>query len=666
MSCGHLSFALWEGHHGLFAQARIPANRAALSLTDMRHEVGACGEAGAHVNRVLFSTMFDSPLRPLALAALCCAAVLSASPATAQVADDQRIVITAARAEQPLADALPSTRVITRADIDAAAASDLPGLLRSLTSIDVAQTGPLGSQASLFLRGADSRQTLVLVDGVPLVRADFGTASWQHLPLDQIERIEIVRGNLAALYGAQAVGGVVQIVTRRAGTPEFTLALGSQGTRQAAAAAGTQFGEDSTRTRLSASLSWRRSDGFSARDPRVDPGANPDRDGAQQGSASARVEQTWAPGQRTELSLLSTHTRSDYDGYTPGLSDRLSTQVEKWGVVSRHALGRETALRIELGQSAERFDDPTGFAPNGHNRVRQGVVEWDWQLAPAHSLQAALETRRERFEDSTTPLHDRKTDSVRLAWLGRPSAAWQVQAALRSDDSSDFGRATTGLLALAWLPAPGWKFSAQAATGFSAPSFVDMQYANPAVPLKPERSRQGELAVQWTEGAAQARLALFKQRQRDRIDFDPVTFEAGNIARARNQGLEAMLQWPIGAALLGADLTLQDPRNDLTDRPLKRRSKQSLALNATLPLAGWRLGVALRHTGQRLDTDPVTFADAMNGARNTLDLHASYALSAQWRVAAKVENATAAHTSDVLGYTAPPRSVLLTLQGALR
>ena len=252
MSCGHLSFALWEGHHGLFAQARIPANRAALSLTDMRHEVGACGEAGAHVNRVLFSTMFDSPLRPLALAALCCAAVLSASPATAQVADDQRIVITAARAEQPLADALPSTRVITRADIDAAAASDLPGLLRSLTSIDVAQTGPLGSQASLFLRGADSRQTLVLVDGVPLVRADFGTASWQHLPLDQIERIEIVRGNLAALYGAQAVGGVVQIVTRRAGTPEFTLALGSQGTRQAAAAAGTQFGEDSTRTRLSA------------------------------------------------------------------------------------------------------------------------------------------------------------------------------------------------------------------------------------------------------------------------------------------------------------------------------------------------------------------------------------------------------------------------------
>ena len=78
------------------------------------------------------------------------------------------------------------------------------------------QTGPLGAQASLFLRGADSRQVLVLVDGVPFARADFGTASWQYLPLDQIERIEIVRGNHSSVYGAQAIGGVVHVITRRA------------------------------------------------------------------------------------------------------------------------------------------------------------------------------------------------------------------------------------------------------------------------------------------------------------------------------------------------------------------------------------------------------------------------------------------------------------------
>ncbi len=610
--------------------------------------------------------MFRLSFRPLASAALC-SAFVSTSPSTqAQSAADQRVVITAARAEQPLADALPSTRVITRAEIDAAAASDLPGLLRSLTSIDVAQTGPLGSQASLFLRGADSRQTLALVDGVPLLRADFGTASWQHLPLEQIERIEIVRGNLSALYGAQAVGGVVQIVTRRATTPQVSLALGSQGTRQAAASGGMLLGDASTPTRLTASLSSRRTDGFSARDASVDPGANPDRDGASQTAASARIEQTWAPGQRTELNLLSVKTRSDYDGYTPGLTDRLSTRVGTFSAVSRHALNAQTALRIDLGQTTERFEDPTGLAPPGSNRVRQGVLELAWDTSDKQSLQAALETRRERFDDTNTPLKNRNTDSLRLAWLARPAAAWQVQAALRSDDSSDFGRANTGLAAIAWQASRAWKFSAQLASGFSAPSFVDMQYANPAVPLKPERSRQAELAAQWSEGAAQARVALFAQRQRDRIDFDPQTFEAGNIARARNRGLEAMLQWPVGAALIGADLTLQDPRNAITDQPLKRRAKQSLALNASVPFSAWQFGAALRHTGQRLDTDPVSFSDAMNPARNTLDLTASVVLGPQWRLTAKVENATASRTSEVLGYTAPPRSLLVSLQGTLR
>ena len=167
---------------------------------------------------------------PHALVALSSLACASLSARAEPPAAPTTIVITAARAEQPLSDALPSTRVITRAEIDALRPADLPGLLRALTSIDVAQTGPLGSQTSLFLRGADSRQTLVLVDGVPWLRADFGTASWQNLPIEQIERVEIVRGNLSALYGAQAIGGVVQITTRRAQAPQASASIGSQGT----------------------------------------------------------------------------------------------------------------------------------------------------------------------------------------------------------------------------------------------------------------------------------------------------------------------------------------------------------------------------------------------------------------------------------------------------
>ena len=582
-------------------------------------------------------------------------------------ASPSTIVITAARIEQALPDALPSTRVIGRAEIEALQASDLPALLRTLTSIDVAQSGPLGSQTSLFLRGADSRQVLVLVDGVPLLRADFGTASWQHLPLDQIERVEIVRGNLSALYGAQAVGGVVQIVTRRARAPQASVSFGSQGTVAAAVAGGARLGGGATR--LSASLSTRRTDGYSARDAAVDPSANPDRDPARQHAGSAQLEQQWAAGQRTQFNLLSSRTRSAYDGYAAGASDVLSTRTDGAGLNSRHDLADALALTVDLGQTRERFDDPTGYATSGSNRVRIAGLQLAWQASANHDWQLGAEAKHERSGDSNTPARTRQTDSLRVGWLGRfgTADALQLQANLRGDSSSAFGNANTGLLALAYTLAPGWKASAQWSSGFSAPSFVDEVYADPAVPLRAERSRQAELALQWSGSrGGLARAAWFTQRQRDRISFDPVTFATVNIARAHNRGLELIAQWPLGPGRLGAEATLQDPRDASTDQPLKRRARQSLALNYSAAVGGWQGVTALRHTGKRLDTDPVTFASAYNPARTTLDLALQRQLTPTWRLSAKLENLGGGTASEVLGYTAAPRSVLVALQASLR
>jgi len=601
----------------------------------------------------------------LALASLASLAQTTPEPAT--------IVITAARAEQALPDVLPSTRVIGRAEIDALQPADLPGLLRALTSVDVAQTGPLGSQTSVFLRGADSRQTLVLVDGVPLLRADFGTASWQNLSVEQIERVEIVRGNLSSLYGAQAIGGVVQIVTRRAQAPQASVSVGSQGTQAAALAGGTQWGSGDTGTRFSAALSLRKTDGYSARDAAVDPAANPDRDPARQTGASAQIEQVWAPGQRTQFNIMASRTRSAYDGFSPGLDDVLTTRTDLAGLSSRHALSTSLVLGVDVGQTRERFEDPTGFAPAGDNRVRLAGAQLAWQASPEHAWQLGVEAQRERFTDTTTPVRTRGTDSLRLGWLGQfggmgsDPAPLQLQANLRSDRSSAYGRATTGLLAVAYTLQPGWKASAQWSTGFSAPSFVDELYANPATQLRAERSRQAELALQWSgAGGALARAAWFAQRQRDRLSFDPVTFETVNIARARNNGLELMAQLPLGAGRVGAEATWQDPRDADTGLALKRRARRSLALNYSAALAGWQGVAALRYTGKRLDTDPVTFGNAINPARSTLDLAVHRQLTPAWRVSVKIDNLADAGASEVLGYTAAPRTVLVTLQATPR
>ncbi|HET9976094.1 MAG TPA: TonB-dependent receptor [Burkholderiaceae bacterium] len=604
--------------------------------------------------------MFFFRTRPWAAAALACvggASLAQTSPPT------QTITVTAARAEQALPDALPSTRIVTRSEIDAAQAADLPGLLRTLTSIDVAQTGPLGAQASLFLRGADSRQVLVLVDGVPFARADFGTASWQYLPLDQIERIEIVRGNHSALYGAQAVGGVVQIVTRRASAPQASVAVGTQGTRSVAASGGTAWGEGATATRVSGSLSWQRTDGYSARDPDVDPGANPDRDGARQSGAGLRVEQGWAQGHRTQLALGSSRTRSDYDGFTPGLDDELTTRVRTFAITTRHPLAPTLRLDAEAGQTREAFDDPNGFVPAAESRVRNLAATLGWQAAPAHALQFGVESRRDRYREPTA-VRERTTDSVRVGWQGEFGHAWQLQANARRDASSAFGAATTGLAALGWRFAPGWRASVQASSGFSVPSFLDELFAGPAG-LKAERSRQAEAALQWHAGAARVRAALFVQRQRDRIAFDPVTFEAVNIARAKNRGLEAMAQLPLASGQLTGELTLQDPRNADTDTPLKRRARQSLALGWTGDIGGWALRASLRHTGKRLDTDPVTFGDATTPSRTTLGFGVARTVAPGWRVALAVDNAADSTRPEVTGYTAAPRTVLLTLQATV-
>jgi vitamin B12 transporter len=601
-----------------------------------------------------------------ARSARACAAAFLSLPALAQgegASQQQTIVVTAARAEQPLPDALPSTRVISRTEIDAAQSNDLPALLRQLTSIDVAQTGPLGSQTSLFLRGADSRQVLVLIDGVPFARADFGTASWQYLPLDQIERIEIVRGNHSALYGAAAVGGVVHVITRRADTPQASVGLGTQGTRLASASGGTRFGAGETGTRLAASLSWRRTDGFSARDPAQDAGANPDRDGARQTGASARLEQGWAQGHRTQLALSASRTKSDYDGFTPDVADRLSTRVNTLALTTKHALGAGLTLDAEAGQTSERFEDPTGFTPEADNRVRNAAATLGWSATADHDLQLGAESRRDRYKEPGSAARTRTTDAVRLGWQGRFGAAWQVQAHARHDRSGVFGSATTGLAALAYTFAPGWKASVQASSGFSPPSFLDQAFAAPGAEPRPERSRQAEAALQWREGAASLRAALFVQRQRDRIDYDDTAGGYVNVARAKNRGLELMAQWPLVVGTLSGELTLQDPRNADTDVALPRRSKTAAALVWSGALDGWEPRVSVRHVGSRRDS---AFSDDILPRRTTLALALAREVAPGWRLALAVDNATDSDKPEAAGYTAPPRSALLTLQATLR
>jgi vitamin B12 transporter len=614
-----------------------------------------------------------SAARP-ALAACATSATFVAGTALAQVpagdadGETQQVVVTAARVPQKLPDTLPSTTVITREDIDASPATDLPGLLRAMTSFNVAQTGPLGSQTSVFLRGANSNQVLVLIDGAPLARADFGSAPWELVPLDQIDHVEIVRGNLSSLYGAQAVGGVVQIFTRRGAGSNASGSMGNRGQFALAGRIGTRLGDAATPFDLGANVSAQTTDGFSARDPAADPSANPDRDPAYQGAATVTLGKTWAPGQRTDFTFMHTHTHSDYDGYTSTVQqDTLTTQLDEFNLQSHHALASAWNLGLTAGQTLEHFDDPTEalatfgpLATTGSGRTRLLGAQLDWQATPDHALQFQVEDRDERFGDELTPQRDRRTVSERLGWVGGFADVLEVQANVRHDDADDYGTANTGLVALGWRITPAWKLVGQWSTAFSAPSFSDLEFA--AGPLRPERSRDVELGVHWQGAGWLARATVFSQRQHDLIGFDE-HFQTVNIGHASNRGLELIADGAFGPGKLGLDATFQDPRDEDTDTQLQRRARTVAAIDYRVPIAGWETGVWVRYTGPHPDIDPVTFATVDAPARTTIGLSVQHALSPNWTVALKVDNLANSDTPEVLGYTAPPRSILFQLRG---
>ena len=590
--------------------------------------------------------------------------LLAAGPAFAQSASNQpgqEVVVTAARVPQKLPDTLPSTTVISASDIAASPASDVPDLLREFLSFNVAQTGPVGSQASVFVRGANSNQVLVLIDGAPLSRADFGSAPWELVPLAQIDHIEIVRGNLSSLYGAQAVGGVVQIFTKHGSGSSVSFGAATRGAYQGSASVGQRVGDAATPLDINASISGAHTDGFSARDPKIDPTVDPDRDPATQAGATFALGKTWAPGQRTSLSAMQSNTTSHYDGYNgPTVDDVLKTSLDNVTLQSHHALTSAVDLDLHAGEDTIHYTDPTALTTVGTARTRLLGIGADWTIVDGQNVQVGYENDTEHYGDSSIPETTRRTNSIRAGWLGTFASAFEIQANVRHDHASDYGSANTGLLSLGWRVSHDWKLVAQGSTAFSAPSFSDMQYE--LAPLKPEHSRDLEAGVHWQHDAWQARATVFSQRQHDLIAFN-AEFDSVNIDHASNRGVELSVDGDTGYGKVGLDATFQNARDDDAHAALLRRARTVVAASYRVPVAGWEAGLWLHYTGARADGDPITFATVQAKARTVLALTATHALSQNWSIALKANNLTGTHTPEVLGYTPPPPTVMVSLTG---
>lgn len=606
---------------------------------------------------------FRIPARhaPIGLALL---AVFSCASAQ----DAQPIVVTGNRIPQPLTDALPHTTLLTRAEIERSQAVDLPSLIARESGVEFASNGGRGTPSSLFVRGAQNRQVLVLIDGVPLARHDAtGQVGIEHLMLDQIDRIEIVRGNLSAVYGSGAVGGVIQVFTREGRGPlraAAQLEAGSQGFVHASASAGA----GTASTQWSLGLAAQRSRGQSAIDPAVFPVVNPDRDGYRNTSAMANVAHDWAPGQRLSAGLLAVDGKLAYDSKfdTPADTQNSRSRKTMLRLGSENEFGAAGTSNIQLSRQRERADDATTGTYGYVSRYTTVVdtLNWTHRFVPVAGVQAqgGVELQRQRIDGDDGfggGYADGRDITALFGGAQGKLGAHTLGLNLRHDRVKGGDTQTTGRADWAWAFSAGWRVNASLATSFAVAPLGYLYapfFGNPD--LKAERARSGEIGLQWTAGGQVMRATLFDNRVREEISYDFTSQKFENIGRTRNRGLELSYSGRIGATDVRASLTSQDPTDVATETRLLRRAAFLASTTVSHDLGGgWRVGGALRHAGARPDSGSVTL-----DAYTVADLTAQWDVTPQWQALARVENVGDVAWQTANGYPQPGRSVFVGLR----
>lgn len=597
----------------------------------------------------------------LAVLPLACAA---ACPALAQtVASLSETVVTATRVEQPLTDVVADVSIIDREVIERSGASALSDLLSRVPGISITRNGGPASSTSVYLRGGETRFTAVFLDGVRVDSQSTGGASWNAIPLSQIDRIEVVRGPAAAVYGSDALGGVIQIFTRKgeAGVaPAIEFGVGTHGTvKWVTSLSGIKGSVD-----YALGLSRETSDGFNAQ-----PAANPDKDGYRNTAASARLGWQIEPAHRLEATLLNSDLNAQYDAFLSGSDDHGQQDLQILGLKWSARWSETYSTQLSVSQGRDRYEtSPSVYLTDTH--VTGYLWQNEWKLG-VHQVTAALERREDKLNNaSTTPvITDRSQNALALGY-GLRSGAHTLQLNARYDDDSEFGGHTTGGAAYAYGFLPHWRATASAGTAFRAPTLFQRFSIYGLPSLQPETSRNVEVGVKYEAQGDGFSAVLYRNNVKNLITcVNGNTFCTRTAGKYANTGLARYSGLTISGTKrwesvnFSLSLDLQEPENLSTSKQLARRPKQMATLAADTRIAGWTVGSEVQMVGAR-------FNDAANAQKlagyGLLNLSASTSLAPDWTLLARIDNLADKNYETALGYATAGRTVFLGLKWAPR
>ncbi|WPL82390.1 TonB-dependent receptor [Bordetella hinzii] len=632
---------------------------------------------------------------------LAVAAPVAAGAQQAATPELAPVVVTGSLTQQEQKDALGDISVIDRAAIERAGQSSVAELLQRQPGVEINNNGGPQTATSVFLRGANANQTLLLVDGRRMNTATLGAGDFQGMPLDNIERIEILRGTASSLYGADAIGGVINIITRKGGGDRPLSVHGNVG-----------YGTHDT-SRVSVGLDgaangWRyaldagygRSRGYNATAKTVGGapnwGYNADRDGYEQDNVSGSLGYTWKPGQEIAFDFYHSKLNGQFDagGGTPPMNeydDRLRQIINLYTLSSTNQLTGwwRSTLRLSQSNDTQRnlvAPGTYGYPEDGRTRFRTRQEQYTWQndfqVAANQTVTVGYEFLKQRVDgdlyDASAPwpappsIAGYGVDSrITNSFFGEYRTRFDrhhLQLNVRSDHNTLYGGKVTGGAEYGFDITPNLRAGIGASTGFRAPTFNDLYWRNDGgtvgnPDLKPESSRNIELSLNYADETTTAGIVAYRNRVKDMIvwaDRNDGSFlwSPMNIGRAELRGITLTGSQRFGQTTLRASADFQDPHDRDSGNVLPQRARQVYRASAEQRFGPASAGIEYLWSGSR-------YNDAANkqelGGYGLVNLTASYDVSKNLTAQLRWNNVFNKDYTLARGYHTPGSTVFMNL-----
>ncbi|MBL8429567.1 MAG: TonB-dependent receptor [Dechloromonas sp.] len=596
------------------------------------------------------------------------AALLALSFAPAAFAVDQLaaldpVLITATRQEMRASELLADVSVIDRKEIERNGQGTITELLARQPGIQTASNGGPGTSTNFYIRGARPDQTKVLIDGIPINSVDLSGSPLRFVPLADVERIEILRGPAATLYGADAVGGVIQIFTKR-GEPGLRangfVGYGTQNTAQVSA--GLSGGNEQWRFRLEGN--HQSSDSISAR--RNASNKDADRDPYRNTGGAASLSFLPAKGHEIGLSYRRNEGKTYYDSSsgTSSFDSRVLFESEQWQVFTKNRILDNWNSKLHYGEAVDYQNNFYSGAPANGDYLRTVNKQLGWQNDVKLPLGSAL-ISLERQDQSVTPRTSFAADSevsinsVVAGWMANYDIhRWQISG--RHDDHSQFGTADTYALAYGLQLAKQWRAHVSYGTAFKAPSLYQLfdQYSgNPL--LQAEKAKNQEAALIWDSGSQTVSATYYQNRIENLIDWSFSTFKYENVSRAQLEGLTLAYQARLDDWTIGASADFLDAKNEDTGMKLGRRAGQKATLWVSRRIGAFDVGGEFMAVDKRFNSNTET---GQMDAYTLTNLTGRYAITKELAIEGRINNVFDKQYETALGYGTFGRNAFIGLR----